>query len=190
MARGTLSSLDALPLLSSGAAIKPIDLATIFREHGPFVHRLLHRLGVRPADVDDAFQEVFVVIHRRLPEFEPEAAVRPWVYGICVRVASRQRRRPSTTREVAAEEASEPIDPTTPIDAIAAKQARHALQGILDQIDDDKRDVYVLHELEELSISEIAEVLDCPVQTAYSRLRAARTAVAAAVRRYRLREGL
>jgi RNA polymerase sigma-70 factor, ECF subfamily len=187
VARGTLSSLGAPPLVSLE---RSIDLATVFREHGPFVHRVLHRLGVHPADVDDAFQEVFVVIHRRLPDFEPDAAVRPWVYGICARVASRQRRRRSTSREVGSEEASEPVDPTTPIDSITAKQAREVLSVILDQIDDDKRAVYVLHELEELSIPEIAQSLDCPAQTAYSRLRAARAAVADAVRRYRLREGL
>lgn len=187
MARGSLSSLDAPPLISLG---RSLDVATVFREHGPFVHRVLGRLGVHPADVDDAFQEVFVVIHRRLPDFEPDASVRPWVYGICARVASRHRRRKSTSREVASEEAAEPIDPSTPIDSITTKQAREALSVILDQLDDEKREVYVLHELEELTIPEVAKSLGCPVPTAYSRLRAARAEVADAVRRYRLREGL
>lgn len=186
MTRGTLSSLDAPPLFS---LTRSIDLGTVFREQGPFVHRVLQRLGVHPADVDDAFQEVFVVVHRRLPEFHPEAALRPWVYGICVRVASRQRRRRATSREVSSEQGVEPIDATTPIDSITAKQAREVLSVILDQLDEDKRVVYVLHELEELTMPEIAESLECPVQTAYSRLRAARLAVAEAVRRYRLREG-
>jgi RNA polymerase sigma-70 factor, ECF subfamily len=187
VARGTLSSLDAPPLFSLG---RSIDVATVFREHGPFVHRVLGRLGVHPANVDDAFQEVFVVIHRRVPEFDPGAPIRPWIYGICVRVASRHRHRQSSSREVAAEEASEPIDPTTPIDSITAKQAREVLSVILDQMDHDKRAVYVLHELEELSIPEVAQSLNCPVPTAYSRLRAARAEFADAVRRYRLREGL
>lgn len=169
---------------------RSIDLATVFREHGPFVHRILRRLGVHPADVDDAFQEVFIVIHRRLAEFEPEASVRPWVYGICVRVASRARRRRTTSREVAAEEASEPMDPTTPIDSVATKQACEVLSVILNEIDDDKRAVYVLHELEDLSVPEVAKALGCPVQTAYSRLRTAQRAVADAVRKYRLREGI
>lgn len=187
MTRGTLSSLSAPPVLSLGNSL---DVATVFREHGPFVHRVLRRLGVHPADVDDAFQEVFVVLHRRVGDFQPECPVRPWVYGICVRVASQQRRRRSTAREVAPEQASEPIDPRTPFDSISAKQAGEVMSVILDQIDDDKRAVYVLHELEELSMSEVAESLDCPVPTAYSRLRAARVAVGDAVRRYRTREGL
>lgn len=187
MARGTTSSPDAAALLSLEG---PIDVATVFREHGPFVHRVLGRLGVHSADVDDAFQEVFVVVHRRLPDFDPDASVRPWVYGICVRVANRYRRRRGASREVASEEASEPIHPTTPIDSITAKQAREVLNVILDEIDHDKRVVYVLHELEELSIPEVAQSLGCPVPTAYSRLRAARAAVADAIRRYRLREGI
>ena len=111
MTRGTLSSLDAPALLSLDSSI---DVATVFREHGAFVHRILRRLGVHPADVDDALQEVFVVVHRRLPEFDRDASMRPWVYGISVRVASRARRRRWSSREVGAEEAPEPIDPTTP----------------------------------------------------------------------------
>ena len=189
MTRATLSSLHHTPALLPFDR-SSIDVATVFREHGAFVYRILRRLGVHPADVDDALQEVVVVVHRRLPEFDRDASMRPWVYGISVRVASRARRRRWSSREVGAEEAPERIDPTTPLDSVAAKQASEVLSVILDQIDDEKRAVYVLHELEELSVPEVAKVLGCPVQTAYSRLRAAQVAVADAVRRYRLREGI
>ncbi len=149
------------------------------------MHRLLRRLGVHPSDVDDAFQEVFIVIHRKRAEFEYRSSVRSWVYGICIHVSSRYRRLRRVAREVAEEEASEPVDPTTPIQSASANEAREVLSAILDQLDGDKRAVFVLYELEELSMQEIAHSLECPVQTAYSRLRAAREAVDAAVRRYR-----
>ncbi|AKU93799.1 RNA polymerase sigma factor RpoE [Labilithrix luteola] len=163
------------------------DVAVIFREQGPYAHRILRRLGVHPADVDDAFQEVFVVVHRRLGELRQRDSLRAWVYGICIRVAARHRRIRSSAREVAVEEAAEPVDPTTPVESLNEKQARQVLHAILDQLDEDKRSVFVLFELEELEMHEVAQSLEVPVATAYSRLRAARASVDDAVRRYRAR---
>ena len=166
------------------------DLATIFREHGPYVHTVLRSLGVHPADVDDAFQEVFVVLHRKLGAYENRGSLRAWVYGICVRVALRSRSRRRSAREVASDDVPEPIDPMTPAEHLSEQQARRVLSTILDDLDDDKRAVFVLFELQELSMQEVAQSLECPIQTAYSRLRAAREAVDAAVRRYRRRTEL
>jgi RNA polymerase sigma-70 factor (ECF subfamily) len=59
-------------------------------------------------------------------------------------------------------------------DHVARGQLRHTLETLLDRLDADKRAVIVLFEIEELSMKEVAEVLGCPVQTAYSRLHAAR----------------
>lgn len=161
------------------------DLTTIFREHGRYVYAVLRSLGVRKADLEDAFQEVFVVVHRKLDSYEDRGSLRAWVYGICVRVAIHVRRRRAGKREVDADTAPEPVDPTTPIDQLSDHQGRQILYSILDELDDDKRAVFVLYELEELTMPEVAQSLDCPVQTAYSRLRAARTAVHEAIVRFR-----
>ncbi len=183
MAPGSITSVsDATALLSVGSHL---DVATVFREHGPNVHRLLRRLGVPPSDVDDAFQEVFVIVHRKLGELERPSSVRSWVYGICIRVSAKYRRLRSAARELSPEASVEPIDPTTPIENVTAKQARAVLSTILDQLDPDKRAVFVLYELEERPMPEVAQMVGCPVQTAYWRLRAAREEVAEAVRRYR-----
>ena len=163
------------------------DLATIFREHGPYVHTVLRSLGVHPADVDDAFQEVFVVLHRKLGAYENRGSLRAWVYGICVRVALRSRSRRRSAREVASDDVPEPIDPMTPAEHLSEQQARRVLSTILDDLDDDKRAVFVLFELQELSMQEVAQSLECPIQTAYSRLRAAREEVELAVGRQRMR---
>ncbi len=184
------SSLDAsgdassvLPLSST------LDVASIFREYGSFVHRALRRLGVRPSDVDDACQEVFVVVHRRLDDFEQRSSLRAWVYGICVRVAAAQRRRRHVGREVVFDDVPEPIDPKTPAESLSVREARAVLDLILSNLDDEKRAAFVLYELEGLTIPEVAQALNCRRQTAYSRLSAARELVEAAVRRHRLKGG-
>ena len=51
----------------------------VFRQHHGFVWRSLARHGVRPADLCDACQDVFLVVHRRLPELECPAALRTWL---------------------------------------------------------------------------------------------------------------
>lgn len=186
-------ALSIPSVASDDAAVQPqvsgpLDVAAIFREHGPYVYTALRSLGVHVADVDDAFQEVFVVIHRQRATYEDRGSLRAWVYGICVRVGLRFRSRRGRAREIASDELPDPIDPTTPAEHLGERQARRILNAILDELDDDKRAVFVLFELEELSMREVAQSLECPLQTAYSRLRAAREAVYAGVRRYRMRE--
>jgi len=161
------------------------DLTTIFREHGRYVYSALRGVGVHEADLEDAFQEVFVVVHRKLASYDDRGSLRAWVYGIAIRVGINARRRRAAKREVDADAAPEPVAPTTPIDQLSDQQGRRILASILDELDDDKRAVFVLYELEELTMPEVAQSLDCPVQTAYSRLRAARTAVHEAIARFR-----
>jgi RNA polymerase sigma-70 factor (ECF subfamily) len=161
-----------------------LDFEAIFREHAPFVWRALRRLGVAEADVDDVCQEVFVVVHRRLADFEGRSALRTWIYGICVRTASDHRKRAHRRHEVAtAEPAEGRADAGTPHEALAQKRELERLDRALDTLDDDKRAVFVLYEIEGLTMPEIAEALSCPLQTAYSRLHAARERVIASLRR-------
>ncbi|HXK20478.1 MAG TPA: sigma factor, partial [Polyangiaceae bacterium] len=60
--------IDAVPRRDESSAAAQI--ARVFSEHADFVWRSLRRLGVPSADVDDALQEVFLVVHRRIAEYE------------------------------------------------------------------------------------------------------------------------
>ena len=168
-----------------GPAQPPLTTAAIFQAHGPFAWRVLRRLGVEERDADDVCQEVFVTVHRKLAEFEGRSSVRTWLYGICVRTASDYRKRRRGSREVPADTVEDPPVDARQEDHVAMRQARAALDGILDRLDDDKRAVFVLYEIEELSMAEIAAAVDCPLQTAYSRLHTARREVEASLKRLR-----
>ncbi len=76
----------------------------LFHEHAPYAGRVLRNLGVGDADLPDALQEVFLVVHRKLSGFRGESAVRTWIYGICLRVAAAHRRRPYRGHEVELDE--------------------------------------------------------------------------------------
>ncbi len=161
------------------------SLTEIFRQHAPFVWRALRRLGVAESDVEDVCQEVFVVVHRRLGDFEGRSSLRTWIYGICARTASDYRRSGRVRREVVTDAPPDAPQDGAQAEVVALKQARAKLDRILDTLDDDKRAVFVLYEIEELTMAEVAEAVGCPLQTAYSRLHAARKIVEAGVEKAR-----
>lgn len=167
-----------------------MTLADVYREHFRFVWRSLRRLGVSEADAPDATQEVFLVVHRRLSEFEGRSRLTTWLFGICLRVAQERRRRAHVRYERADEQAlSSEVDERADVGAEAErKQAMRRLEAILDRLDFDQRVVFTLFELEGMRGDEIAALLDVPVPTVHSRLRLAREAFKAEVAREQARE--
>lgn len=167
------------------AAPEQPSFSEIFRTYSGFVWRVLLRLGVAEADVEDVAQEVFMGVHRNLARFEGRCSLRTWVYGICHRRAVDYRRRAYVRREVATDEPPELVTEATQERGLDVKHARDRLQQVLDSLDEDKRAVFVLFEIEQLPMDEVAEVVGCPLQTAYSRLYAARRKLDAAAARWR-----
>lgn len=154
----------------------PLTFKEVYDEQLRFVWRSLRRLGVRESDLADAVQDVFIVVHRRLGEFEGRAKVTTWLYGICYRVAS-ERRRLAHVRHAVDDEAAlaEHADPQVDIAAEAERRQGFALlEAILDEMPLEQRAVFTLFELEGTSGEAIAEALDAPLGTVYSRLRLAR----------------
>lgn len=156
-----------------------LDVAAVHAQHGDLIWRNLHRMGVPSADLSDAVQEVLMVVHRRLDSYDPSSRLSTWLYGICVRVASNQRRRIRLRREDPLDTthpSDDPPDSRTPERLTAEQQAQKRLRQILDTLDPEKRATFVLFELEGLSCSAIAEEMGVPVGTVFSRLHAARQA--------------
>ena len=170
----------------------PPDFRAVYEQWFGYVWRTLQRLGVRESDLPDAAQEVFVVVHRRLPDFDPTRPIGPWLGGIAFRVAVAERRRARHRRERLTEGAVLAQRPSTgpcPEQAALAAARRRRVLAALDTLDADRRAVFVLHELEGHSCPEIAEALSVPLNTVYSRLRVARQRFKQAAVRLRRREG-
>jgi len=155
----------------------------VVREHGSYLWRLLRRLGVREADVDDAWQETFIVVHRKLPEFEGRSALRTWLSAIAIRVVIDYRNRAHRRHEQATDEVPDRGQPATQDHAVLQKQRLALLDKLLRELKPEQREVLVLYEFGELPMSEVARAIGCPVQTAYSRLNAARRFLETSVRR-------
>lgn len=144
--------------------------------------RALRRFGVAERDLDDVAQDVFVTLHAKLREIESPDAVRSYVYGIAVRHASDHRRRAHVRREHPGGDALPERAGSAPqLSEILAAERRSRLDRALATLDDEKRAVLVLYEIEELPMREVAAAVGAPLQTAYSRLYAARRELAAAL---------
>jgi RNA polymerase sigma-70 factor, ECF subfamily len=156
----------------------PTDFRVVYDEHFDFVWRSLRRLGIHPADVADATQEVFLVVHRRLAEFEGRARITTWLYRICLRVASDRRRRARRRREESSD--MESLDQTdlgqSSEDRMVEDEDLRLLEAALMSLSLEQRAVFTLFELEKMTCESIASVLEIPLGTVYSRLRLGRDA--------------
>jgi RNA polymerase sigma-70 factor, ECF subfamily len=180
---------------SSGRGARAVRLRSLIDRHFDFVWRSARRLGLSPADADDAAQEVFIVLARRLDDVEPPRE-RSFLFGTLLRTVATRRRSSGRRREElaadveleqrAAHDADAELDPEA-LSELAG--VRPLLDVLLDALPEAQRAVFILYELEELELAEIAELLDIPGGTVASRLRAARSAFEAAAERLRAREG-
>lgn len=173
--------------VAAGAAL---EFTAVYREHFGFVWRSCRRLGVADRSIDDAVQDVFVVVHRQLAGFEGRSTLKSWIFGITRRVAKDHRRRSLRKDKGEAFPENGVADPRalSPSDELARAEAARVLHEILGSLEDDKRETFVLAELEQMTVPEIAAATDTNVNTVYSRLRAARQAFEQAVERHRARE--
>jgi RNA polymerase sigma-70 factor (ECF subfamily) len=160
-----------------------------------FVWRNLRRLGVPPQQLEDAAQDVFLVVHRRWDTFDPtRSAVETWLFGIVMRVAHTYRR--TLLRRLAwlvpwrgtvEPDAPSPLD--GPSELLARRQAAQLFERVILEIKEDNRAVFLMVEVEELSVPEVALALHINTNTAYWRLREARMEFKKALARAHAAEG-
>lgn len=151
-------------------------LAALYDAHADRLWRLLARLGVPDAQLEDALQEVFLIAHRKLASFRGDAQLSTWLSGITLRVAKDVR------RSLGRRGASEPLDAngpweapaTAPDELTAQRQALAQVLALLDRLDDPLREVFVLVEFDGLTAPEVSRLLGVNVNTVSTRLRTAR----------------
>jgi RNA polymerase sigma-70 factor (ECF subfamily) len=175
---------------SSAATASPF--LTIYHAYFDFVWSSARSLGVDPDAIDDVVQEIFVVIHGRLHTLQEPAALRSWVYGIARRTVSDYHRSNRAKARLGAGFASweqyRQSSQATPLEFMERRSQVELLAKLLAELDEAKREVFVAAEIEEMTVPEIAQALEIPLNTAYSRLRAARQDFEEGLARHAARE--
>jgi RNA polymerase sigma-70 factor, ECF subfamily len=161
--------------------VPPFEI--VYERYFDFVWSMVRRFGIGREVTKDVVQEVFVVVHSKLHTLERPESLRSWLYSIVRRTASDHRRKRSE-QPADSEMATELLADTrsrSPADLAEQNAEVRRLWALLDQLDPIKREVFIMAELEQFTCPEIAEALGIPVNTVYSRLRAAREAFEAAM---------
>jgi RNA polymerase sigma-70 factor (ECF subfamily) len=184
--------------LETPAAEGRLDLVGIYGSQKNFVWLTLQRMGIPRSDLDDVFQDVFMIAHRRLHTYKPDAKLSAWLYGICLRSVAAHRRRAFRRRERADGADAGVARPGTehwhaeveaPDERLRKLEQRATLNDLLDTLDPEHRMVVVMFEVEDQSCQCIAELIGVPVGTVHSRLHTARRKLAKAAVRLRHQGG-
>ena len=168
--------------------------AEVYATHFKYVWRCLRSLGVHEHALDDAVQDVFMVVQRKLEAFDHEAQLTTWLYAIALRVARRYRAQAAKNAEKLMAEASSDAGAdvhavalsdraAAPSEEIERAERLDLARRALEALDDDKREAFVLACIEQMSAPEIARITGLPINTVYSRIRLARLAFTAQVSR-------
>jgi RNA polymerase sigma-70 factor (ECF subfamily) len=151
-----------------------------------FVWKYARACGSRSDEIDDVVQDVFLVVQRRHTELRDAQLAGSWIYSITRRVVSSYRRRQRERDARAAPDVDSLKSPErSPLATAEHNLEVRVLSALLDAMDESKREVFVLAEILEMTGREIAEAIGVPMNTVYSRLRAAREEFDVAAQRQR-----
>ncbi|MBI3722471.1 sigma-70 family RNA polymerase sigma factor [bacterium] len=168
-----LSDSEAASRCKSGADPEHAAFRTIYERHGPDVFRFLRRLLKERQAAEDALQETFVRLHRGFGGFDPERALRPYVFSVARNVAidvlraRSKRERTEPLREGAAP-GEAPV-----VEGASRNESKAAVHESLAALAPEHRSILLLRHVHGLKLEEIADGLSCTVRTARNRLRAA-----------------
>jgi RNA polymerase sigma-70 factor (ECF subfamily) len=165
------------------------DFTSVFAEQLGYVVRSLRRLGVPERDLEDVAHDTFIVVHRKLPEYDTSRPLRPFLFGIAYRVASDYRRRARHRYERLVDPPTPPHAASSPEQALDVAQHQRLVIAALQGLDPERCAVFVMMDIDGHAAPEVATALAIPLNTVYSRLRIARGEFAAAVQRLQHRGG-
>jgi RNA polymerase sigma-70 factor (ECF subfamily) len=180
-----ISSPDLREVVERAATVS-LDFRQVYDNYFAFVWRAVKNRGVPDAATDDVVQEVFLVVHRKLAEFEGRSTLRTWLSGIVRRVVSdhvKKRGNQASGQEALDDHPLESAD--DPAMDFERRAAAVLVDALLAKMSEPHREVFVLYELEQLTTREIAELTRINENTVQTRLKAARKAFQRGLERHR-----
>jgi RNA polymerase sigma-70 factor (ECF subfamily) len=140
---------------------------------GYYLGKLLHDAGA----AEDALQDVWIDVYRKVPRLADAGAFAAWVYRIARDRAFRQLRRHG--HRLRPLEEAETVIAADEEDFTAADA--EWVHEALDRLTPEHREVLLLRFMEEMSYEDIARVTGCPLGTVRSRLHHAKRALRGAI---------
>jgi RNA polymerase sigma-70 factor (ECF subfamily) len=165
-------SEDDAALVAAVVAQAPDAAGRLWDRYAPLARRILRRSLGPSVEVEDALQVVFMRLFRDIESLRDPSALRSFLIGITLHVATSELRRRRARRWLLLSDDGaipETVRATDP-EAFERRQALAALYRILDRIDTRRRLVFVLRYVEGLELAELAVVLGCSLATTKRRV--------------------
>jgi len=148
---------------------------SIFAREFDYVCHNARRLGVPSKDIEDLAHDVFVTVYRKLPDYDEQRPFRPWLFAIVFRTAVAHLRRARNRVELMDDRSESIADESAQADELLETEQTHdRVRRAFERLNPDKRGILLMHDVEGCTVPVIAEALGIPLNTAYTRLRAAR----------------
>lgn len=146
----------------------------LYEAHFELVYRTARRLGTPASEAEDVAHDVFVVVYRKLDQFEG-GRLTTWLYRITANLVSDRHRRRRVREAFLSLRTWIGAEPVESPERIAEKNsASRAVERVLARMSPKKREVFALFELEGMSGEEIAERVGAPINTVWTRIHHAR----------------
>ncbi len=151
-------------------AVARASFDSIYAEYADFLWQSALSLGVRQHSVADVIQDVFVVVHRKLADFEGRSQLRTWLYGILLNVV-RDHRRSLRRKPTSPLDEGELLSSEDPEKSLETRDELTRFNDALAALKEDERTFFVLLYVEEFSPKEVAELLSMTSVAVYSKAR-------------------
>lgn len=136
-------------------------IAALTRRCLPLVHGLSLRLLRDKGEAEDAAQEVFVKVWRKISSYDPERAkIETWIGRITINTCH-DRLRKRREAPLAGEDAPEVTDPAPDAEqALGAQQAASQVRAAVAQLPERQRIALELRHFQDMSQADAAQVLE------------------------------
>jgi len=166
---------------------EPSAAEELVARFGARAYRLAWAITRNAEDAEEAVQDAFLNVTRKMDTFRGDSAFRSWIYRIVSNAACQKRRGPANRRAELSLDVvlpvfhedgrhAEPIADWSPAvdDPSRRTELRLALTAAMAELPADYQTVVLLHDVEGLSNSEVAETLGISVGNAKTRVHRAR----------------
>ena len=156
--------------------VLPLDFRVVYERWFDDVSRWIRAMGGPEAEREDLVQDVFLVVHRRLPDFDGQN-VAGWLYRIA-RHRVRDFRRLLWVKHLWFGGVPLPENLSkggaSPAESVETNEKRATLERLLGKLNETERAALILFEIDGYSGDEIAEIQGVPVNTVWARIHKAR----------------
>lgn len=157
--------------------LKDSYFTEIFTANGQFIYNVIYRILGDHWEAEEVFQEVFIVVLKKIDTFREDSQLKTWLYRIAVNKTINHLKKKKRERKlfdrILSEKENKVEKDYIPYSVKREDQQQYIMK-LMACLNSNQRACVVLRSIEGLCYEEIADVLEVKINTVKSRLKRAR----------------